>query len=125
MPPLQEAVIFCTLLYSTVVQHEVLANEDLMELEAQTKDKERQEEEVTEESKRLEMPRGLSLSEEALFVFEAKDSNVEWYMKVTAAIQNAVWCYHVIYDKRKRATTQTLGFPGGTVGKEPACQCSR
>ena len=67
----------------------------------------------------------MSLSEEALFVFEAKDSNVEWYMKVTAAIQNAVWCYHVIYDKRKRATTQTLGFPGGTVGKEPACQCSR
>ena len=35
VPPLQEVVIFCTLLYSTVVQHEVLANEDLMELEAQ------------------------------------------------------------------------------------------
>ena len=71
------------------------------------------------------MPRGFSVSEEALFVFEAKDSNVEWYTKVTAAIQNAVQCHRAIYDKRKRATTQTLGFPGGTVGKEPACQCRR
>ena len=71
------------------------------------------------------MPRGFSVSEEALFVFEAKDSNVEWYTKVTAAIQNAVQCHRAIYDERKRATTQTLGFPGGTVGKEPACQCRR
>ena len=31
------------------MQHEELTNEDLMELEAQRKDKERQEEEVTEE----------------------------------------------------------------------------
>ena len=31
------------------MQHEALTNEDLMELEAQRKDEERQEEEVTEE----------------------------------------------------------------------------
>ena len=57
------------------VQHEALTNEDLMELETQRKDKERQEEEeVTEEPKRFttqEMARGFSLFEEALLVFEA------------------------------------------------------
>ena len=54
------------------MQHEELTNEDLMELEAQRKDKERQEEEkVTEELKRFmtqEMARGFSLFEEALLV---------------------------------------------------------
>ena len=52
------------------VQHEELTNEDLMELEAQRKDEERQEEEeVTEELKRFtmqEMARGFSLFEETL-----------------------------------------------------------
>ena len=37
------------------VQHEELTNEDLMEMEAQIKDKAGQEEEVTEEPKRLTM----------------------------------------------------------------------
>ena len=67
MHPLQVFVLLCTLLYGTVsVQHEELTNEDLMELEAQRKDKERQEEEVTEEPKRFtmqEMARGFSLFE--------------------------------------------------------------
>ena len=90
------------------MQHEV-TNEDLMELETQRKDEERQEEEVTEELKRFtlkEMARGFSLSEEALLVFEAQDLNVERYAKL-AAIQNAIQCYCVIYDEKKRATTQT------------------
>ena len=72
------------------------------------KDKERQEEEeVTEELKKLlmlEMAR-FSLFEEALLVIEAQNPNVEWYTKVTAAIQNPIQLYHVIYDT-KRATTQ-------------------
>ncbi|XP_059778263.1 tigger transposable element-derived protein 1-like [Balaenoptera ricei] len=89
----------------------MLTDEDLMELEAQRKDKERQEEEeVTEEQKRFtmqEMARGFSLLEETLLVFEAQDPNVEWYTKVAAAIQNAIQCYRVIYDEKKRATTQT------------------
>ncbi|KAJ8792345.1 hypothetical protein J1605_019901 [Eschrichtius robustus] len=88
-----------------------LTDEDLMELEAQRKDKERQEEEeVTEEQKRFmmqEMARGFSLLEETLLVFEAQDPNVEWYTKVAAAVQNAIQCYRVIYDEKKRATTQT------------------
>ena len=81
-----------------------------MELEAQRKDEERQEEEVTEEPKRVttqKMSRGFSLFEEALLVFEAQDPNVERYTKVAAAVQNAIQCYRVIYDGKKRATTQT------------------
>ena len=72
--PLQVVVLLCALPYSTVaVQHEELTNEDLMELEAQRKDRERQEEEVTEKPKRFttqEMAMGFSLFEEALLVFE-------------------------------------------------------
>ena len=82
-----------------------------MELEVQRKDEEGQEEEeVTEELKRFttqKMAREASLFEEALLVFEAQDPNLEWYPKVAAAIQNAIQCYLVIYDEKKRATTQT------------------
>ena len=48
-----------------------------------------------------------SLFEEALLVFEAQNPNVERYMKVAAAVQNAIQCYRVIYDEKKRAATQT------------------
>ena len=68
-----------------------------------------EEELVTEEPKRLttqEMARGFSLFEEALLVFEAQDWNVEQYTKVATVIQNAIQCYCVIYDEKKRATTQ-------------------
>ena len=81
-----------------------------MELEAQRKDTERQEEEVTEESKRStiqEMARGFSLFKEALLVFEVQDLNVEWDVKVATAVHNAIWCYCVISDDKKRALTQT------------------
>ena len=69
-----------------------------------------EEEEVTEEPKRFmmqEMAREFSLSEEALLVFEAQDQNIGWYTKCAAVVQNAIQCYQVIYDKKKRATTQT------------------
>ena len=105
----------CAFVYFTVqyfaVQHKELTNEDLMELEAQRKDEKRQEKEkVTEEQKRFttqETARGFSLLEEALLVFEAQNPNVEAYTKVAGATQNAVQCYCVIYDEKKRATTQT------------------
>ena len=74
------------------VQQEELSNEDLMELHAQRKDEERQEEKVTEKPKRFmmqEMPRGFSLFEEALLVFEAQDLDAERYTKTAAAVQNA------------------------------------
>ena len=70
-----------------------------MELEAQRKGKERQEEEITEEPKGFtvqEMPRGFSLFEEALLVLEAQDLNIGQYTKIAAAILNAIPCYCVI-----------------------------
>ena len=77
-----------------------------MELEAQRKDEEGQEkEEVTEELKRFttqKMARESSLFEETLLVFEAQDPNLEWEPKVAAAIQNAIQCYLVIYDEKKK-----------------------
>ena len=48
-----------------------------------------------------EMAKGFSLFE------KAQAPNTEWYMKVVAAVQNEIQCYYVIYDEKKRATTQT------------------
>ena len=45
--------------------------------------------------------RGFSLFEEALLIFEAQGPKVEWYMKVAAAVQNAIQRYRVIYDEKK------------------------
>ena len=96
----------------SLVQHEELTNKDLMELEAQRKDKERQEEEeVTEEPKRFrmqEMTKGFSFFEEALLVIEAWDLNLGWYRKVAGAVQNAIQHYYIIHDEKNRASTQTL-----------------
>ena len=47
-----------------------------------------------------EMARAFPLFEETLLVFEAQDPNVEQYTKVAAVVQNAILCYHVIYDQR-------------------------
>ena len=54
-----------------------------------------------------EMVMGFSLFEEALLVFEAQDPNVKGYMKFAAVVQSAIQWYHVIYDEKKRSTTQT------------------
>ena len=54
-----------------------------------------------------EMARGFSLFEEALLVLEAQNPNVEQYTKFSAAFQNAIQGYRVIYNEKKRATTQT------------------
>ena len=54
-----------------------------------------------------EMAKGFSLFEKARLAFEAQAPNTEWYMKVVAAVQNEIQCYYVIYDEKKRATTQT------------------
>ena len=49
-----------------------------------------------------EKAKGVSLFEEALLGFVAQDPNLEQHTKVAAAIQNAVHCYCVIYDKKKK-----------------------
>ena len=88
-----------------------LTNDDLMELEAQRKDEERQEEgEVTKEPKKFmtqETARGLSLFEEALLVSEAQDSGIEQDIKFAPVVQNAVQCYCVVCNEEKRTTSQT------------------
>ena len=90
------------------VQHEELTNEELMELEAQRKDKKRQEEGVNEEPeiRDAKMQRGFYFFEKALLVFEAWDLNLGWYRKVAGAVQNASQHYYSIYDEKNRATTQ-------------------
>ena len=53
---LQVVAFLYALMYSAVaMQHEELTNYDLMELEAQRKDEERQEEKLAEELKRFSM----------------------------------------------------------------------
>ena len=97
------------------MQHKVLTNEDLMEFEVQRMDQQRQEEEVIEELKRFriqEMTRGFSFFEEALLVVEAQDQNIEWYMKVAAATQNAIQCYmssKMRKKKKKRCYREITG----------------
>ena len=54
-----------------------------------------------------EMARGFSLFKEVLLLFEAQDSNAEQYTKVAAAVENAIQCYYVIYEKKKGDTAQT------------------
>lgn len=63
------------------VQHEELTNEDLMELEAQRKDEEREDGKVSEEPKKFmmkEMENGFSLFDKALLVSEKVKPNKEW-----------------------------------------------
>ena len=83
------------------MQHEDFTKEDLMESKAQRKDKERQEEEVTEESHSAANGKGIFFIWGAVFVFVAQELNIEQYTKVAAAIWNAIQSYHVIYDKKK------------------------
>ena len=87
-----------------------------MKLEAQRKDKERQEEEeVTEDLKRFmmqEMAKGLSVSDEALLVFEAQEPNIEQYIKTTAAVENVIQCYCVICDQDKKKKKRESYYPG-------------
>ena len=67
--------------------------------------------------------KGFSLFEETVLVFETQDLNIHQYMKIAAAVQNAIQCSGVICDKKERATTQTWGFPRWLSGKDSACQC--
>ena len=50
----------------------------------------------------------LGLFGKALLVFDAQDLNIEQDTKLAATVQNAIQCYHLIYDEgEKKATTQT------------------
>ena len=63
------------------MQQDNLTNEDLMELEAQRKDEEREDGKVSEEPKKFmmkEMEKGCSLFDKALLVSEKVEPNKEW-----------------------------------------------
>ena len=95
---------FSALYCCTVVHHEALPNEDLIELsprERAKRDKRKKKEPKSFSTQKIE--RGFSWFEEALLIFEAQDPNVEWYVKAAAAIQNAIQCGH---EQEKRVTTQ-------------------
>ena len=87
---------------------------------------ERQEEaKVTEELKRFTMQetaRAFSLFEEAQLAFEARHPNVEQYTKVAAAVQNAIQCYSVTYDKKTKSYPDITGsfFQEGRIELNPA-----
>ena len=42
----------------------------------------------------------MSLFEEVLLLFESQNLNVDQNMKVATAVQNAIVCYHVVYDEK-------------------------
>ena len=66
--------------------HEKLTSKDLMDLEAQRKDKEGQEEEITEEPKRFitQEIREFSLLGQALLVFETQ--RMRWLYSITNSV---------------------------------------
>ena len=87
-----------------------LTNEDLIELEAQGKDEEGQEEEVAEKLKRLHNAgndKGFFFIWGGTVSFGGTGPKRRMVHEV-AAIQNVVQCYRVIYDKKKGASIQTL-----------------
>ncbi|KFD47790.1 hypothetical protein M513_11340 [Trichuris suis] len=92
-----------------------LTNEELMELRAigeQQGEEEEDEEgeqktDVSTQFRAKLMAKGFSLFEEALAIFESQDPDVERYSKVAAAVHEAIHCYRVIYDERRRANIQT------------------
>ena len=53
------------------------------------------------------MSNHISSIKEALLLLEGQDPSTEQFTEVAAAIHNAIQLYHVISDKRKRATPQT------------------
>ena len=66
------------------------------------------------------MTRGFSFFEEALLVVEAQDQNIEWYMKVAAATQNAIQCYMSSKMRKKKKKKMLLRnhwiiFPRGQM----------
>ena len=89
------------------VQHEKLTNE-LLELEAQRKDRERQEEDVIEQRQRFrtqEMAKGFSSSGEALLVFEAQDPNIKCTQRLQQPVRIQSSSIMLSMMRKKRATT--------------------
>lgn len=89
---------------------EELTNAELMELgEMQGREDQEQEEEPVP-VKKFEtklMAEGFSYLEKCLTIFESQDANAERFSKVAARINDAMQCYRIIYDEKKKKSVQT------------------
>ncbi|KAK3871050.1 hypothetical protein Pcinc_023785 [Petrolisthes cinctipes] len=81
------------------------------ELEKQRKEgEEAEEEEVEVPTKHFQtkvIAQAFALVEEALALLESQDPNEERHVKVSSAVKDALKCYQVIYDEKKKAVTQS------------------
>ncbi|KAI6651905.1 hypothetical protein LOD99_4805 [Oopsacas minuta] len=81
-----------------------------MELEAMQRQSEQEDEEEILPIKKFDtkmMAEGFSLIEEALAIFENQDPNDERFSKVATSVRDSFQCYRIIYNEKKRKTTQT------------------
>ncbi|XP_068229455.1 tigger transposable element-derived protein 1-like [Palaemon carinicauda] len=89
---------------------EELSNQDLMELEAQQRVEEEEEEETPVPMKKFEtklLAEGFSLIDKAIALFEQQDPNIERCTKVANQLNDAIQCYRIIYDEKKKKTVQS------------------
>ncbi|XP_068229516.1 tigger transposable element-derived protein 1-like [Palaemon carinicauda] len=89
---------------------EELSNQDLMELEAQQRVEEEEEEETPVPMKKFEtklLAEGFSLIDKAIALFEQQDPSIERCTKVANQLNDAIQCYRIIYDEKKKKTVQS------------------
>ncbi|XP_068246736.1 tigger transposable element-derived protein 1-like [Palaemon carinicauda] len=89
---------------------EEMSNQDLMELEAQQRVEEEEEEETPVPMKKFEtklLAEGFSLIDKAIALFEQQDPNIERCTKVANQLNDAIQCYRIIYDEKKKKTVQS------------------
>ncbi|KAK4309194.1 hypothetical protein Pmani_010858 [Petrolisthes manimaculis] len=85
-----------------------LTNDKLRELEKQRKEGEEEEVEVPAKHFQTKvMAQAFALVEEAMALLESQDPNEERHVKVSSAVSDALKCYQVIYDEKKKAVTQS------------------
>lgn len=91
-----------------------LTNDELRGLEKQRKEMgEAEEEDVEMSSKHFEtkiMAEAFASIEAGLALFKTQDPNEEWHMRVSAAIQDALRCYRIIYDEKKSCSLISVSF---------------
>uniref|UniRef100_A0A3Q3D260 HTH CENPB-type domain-containing protein n=1 Tax=Hippocampus comes TaxID=109280 RepID=A0A3Q3D260_HIPCM len=108
---------------------EELSNQDLMELEAQQRVEKEVEDETPVPMKKFEtklLAEGFSLIDKAIALFEQQDPNIERCTKVANQMNDAIQCYRIIYDAKKKTTVQSsldrLFRPVSTPSKEDTRQ---
>jgi hypothetical protein len=89
---------------------EEMSNESLMELEDQrNKDnvsEEEQEDEPPKQFKTKQLVECFNMIDKRLADLEAQDPNTEQFAKVFRAVHDAIACYKLIYDEKKKAIVQ-------------------